>query len=544
MARKKRKAGGKQISQADSIRGDFQMPPIASRVALAALAVLFLAHVAVHGWRVMAAERNFDADSFNYATIARNLSEGRGFAQSAPGFNQPSFWGEKFSPDFSPQTRAKHSALYPPLIFAVAETSGISHGNAALFVNVAAYFAALALVFLLGFRLQGVGAGLLMSVAFAAWPKSDWLFSYIWTEPGAMTLAFGIFALLAKNPGGRAFCAAGILTGLAYMQRSAMLPLVGVGIAAALLSPKNSPRALLLFLAGASVGGLRHLIGTGISYGTYPTPLPFQYALFKHYVLVYFSEMGAMLLILAALAALVFWREMSAQISRRVGWTGMLLKWDRGEVLMAAWIAGYSAFLVIACTLISVLNLYERYLYLMQSVGIVLGASLAWRLLAGWRWRIILAGGVFALVMVGEIARDWGVLAEGRNVSDQARIAASERLTWLDENLGGNDYVIGVDTMDLPYYFPDRVSSTPSISPYPFSPFVDAGKIAAIVRRRCGQHDNHYLLVRRGPHPNADPNAFGPFIGGIMAGYPAANVEEIADLADAAVYRLTHCGAG
>lgn len=321
-----------------------------------------------------------------------------------------------------------------------------------------------------------------------------------------------------------------------------MLPLFGVGVLAALLSPKNSPRALLLFLAGASVGGLRHLAGTGISYDTYPTPLPFQYAYFRHYVLEYFSSgMGAALLILAVLAGLAFWREVSAQAFRRVGWARTLLQWERGEVLMVAWIAGYSAFLVIICTLISVLHAGdERYLYPAQSAAIALCGGLAWRLLAGWRRRIILAGGVFALVMAGETAQNWGVLAEGRDVSDRARIAASETLTWLDENLGENDFVIGTDYMDLPYYFPDRVDSAPTISPHPFTPFVDEGKVAAIVRHRCGQHDNHYLLIRKG----YNPNLFGPFLGGIIAGRPTANVEQVADLADATVYRLTHCNAG
>ena len=69
------------------------------------------------------------ADSFNYIDVARNLSAGEGLVQSAPGFNQPGFWGEKFAPDFPPKTRSAHNVGYPLAIFAVAELTGIDHAG-------------------------------------------------------------------------------------------------------------------------------------------------------------------------------------------------------------------------------------------------------------------------------------------------------------------------------------------------------------------------------------------------------------------------------
>ena len=481
----------------------------------------------------------------NYIIVARNLSQGRGFVQSAPGFNQVSFWEGQFSPDYPPRTRSTHSILYPLLIAAVAGAGGLPHGEAVFVLNGLAYFAALALVFLLGLRVWGVGAGLLAAAAFslslpelAAWADPVHIFAIALTESVAAVIMLAVFCLLARNPSGRMFAAAGILAGLAYVQRSGMLPLVGVGILAALLS-RNPWRMLAFFLpAAAGVAALRHLAGTGTVYNTYGSFFLLDYRVILSQ---YFEQTGVLLAGLAALAAAALWQKRAPARPPR-GWTPRFLShFESGEILMFGWIAGYSAFMLTLPALIYFGNLNGRILYPVKLTAIVLAVGLAWRALPPRPGRTIAAACIFALAMTGAIARDWGVLSEGRDVSDRARVAKSELLRWTGENINANDFVIGTELMDLPYYFPDRVESATTISVYPFSPIVDEGRISAVVRRRCGQFDNFYLMIRKSSFWG--PAAFGPFLDGIRAGRPAEHVEHVADFADGTVYRLTHCKA-
>ena len=538
MPRKKRKAK-RPDSPPSRTAAATRISSVAPRLAALALCALFLVHVAVYGWRVMA-ERNLSRDSFNYVTVARNLSEGRGFVQSAPGFNHPSFWGEDFKADFPPQTRSTHSILYPPLIFAAAETTGMGHADAALLVSALAYFAVLSLVFLLALRIWGAGGGMLAVAAVAVappgadWLKTDWLFTWAWTEPAATALLLGTLVLLAKNPGRRAFAAAGVLAGLAYLQRSGMLPLVGAGILAA-LAMADRRRMLALFLAGASVGLVRPLglVGEGIIYKTYAPSTHGAGEVVSSYV----PAMGPAWLALAGLALAVYWR--TGKGGRKGGKGGVLSLFSSGEILLLVWIAAGSAFPFVAA-----LVYYfpeppsaARFLYPAKIAVAVLGAGLGWRALSSGRGRMMLAGGIFALAMAGGIVRDGGILAERRDVSDRTRIAESGLLRWLDENLGARDFVVGMDVVDLPYYFPGRAGSAPSISPHPLSPIVSAERLSAAVRHRCGKFGNYYLLIR-GELPSA---TFGPFIDGLRAGRPAAKTEILAARHDGIVYRLTHC---
>ena len=522
---KKRKAG-----KAIPARAAVQFPPVVVRLAALALVVLFLAHVAVFGGRVMLAERNLSPDSFNYVTVARNLSEGRGFVQSAPGFNQPGFWGEQFSPDFPARVRSTHSVLYPSLIFAVAELTGLAHADAAFLISGLAYAAVLALVFLTALRIWGVGAGLLAVAVVAAsppgidWLQTEWLFTWAWTEPVAVVLLLGTTTLLVKNPNRRMFLAAGVLAGLAILQRNAMAPLAGLGVLAVLLQPQDRLKMVGFFLAGTSVAVLRPLAGEGVVYSV-NAPAIFGVG---ELLSQYFSAAGFPLLILCALAVAATRREKK----RKAG-----PPFESGEILLLAWIAGYSAFVVAVASIITFTGADDpRIMYPMKIAAATVGAGLAWRALPAGRGRMMLACGAFALATAGGIARDAQVLMRGDDVSDRARIAGSALLRWMDSNLGGRDLVIGTDVMHLPHYFP-RLESALSISPYPFSPVVTEGRIDAVVRFRCGRFDNFYFVVKKEQHPRA----FGPDIERFYAKAPMPNAVMIADLPDGIVHRLTHC---
>ena len=539
MARKKRKAGKPSPTGAAEVR----LSSGAARLAIAALCALAVAHAAVFAWRVADERRITLTDVPNYVAVARNLSQGRGFVQSAPGFNQISFWGRQFNPDYPPRTRHTHSILYPLLIAAVADVGGLPHNEAVFILNGLAYVAALALVFLLGLRVWGVGAGLLAAAAFSlslpgivAWADSTEIFSIAQTEPVAAVIMLAVFCLLAKNPSGRMFAAAGILAGLAYVLRNGMLPLAGVGVLAALLS-RNPWRMLAFFLpAAAAAGALRHLAGTGTAYDTYGSFFLLDYPVVLSQ---YFGQAGVLLAALAALALAAFWRNNAAAGPRR-GWAPRFLsRFEPGEILMFGWIAGYSAFLLALATVMFFAHLNDRIIYPVKITAVVLAVGLAWRALPVRPGRTVAAAGIFVLAMAGAIARDWSVLSEERDASAGARVAQSEFLSWAGGNITPNDFVIGTDVIDLPYHFPDRVESATSISAYPFSPVVGENQVAAIVRSRCGQFDNFYLIIRKNSFWG--PMVFGPFLDGIRAGRPAEHVEKIADFADGTAYRLTHC---
>ena len=76
------------------------------------LSLLFAAHLIVFGWFSMTIERRVSPDSMNYISVARNAIGGDGFVQSAPGFNQPTFWADHFSPDAPRKTRSTHNVGY------------------------------------------------------------------------------------------------------------------------------------------------------------------------------------------------------------------------------------------------------------------------------------------------------------------------------------------------------------------------------------------------------------------------------------------------
>ncbi|MYD70504.1 MAG: hypothetical protein F4W89_07150 [Acidobacteria bacterium] len=81
-----------------------------TRIAIAVLlALLFVGHVGVFGWRSITFDHRLTGDSMNYIDVARNLSAGEGLVQSAAGFNQPTFWERDFTPHFPEKTRAGHN---------------------------------------------------------------------------------------------------------------------------------------------------------------------------------------------------------------------------------------------------------------------------------------------------------------------------------------------------------------------------------------------------------------------------------------------------
>ena len=505
---------------------------LSSRKVAVALALLFALHVAVFGWRSLVAERNLesgDPDALNYITVARNLSEGKGFVQSAPGFNQPGLWDEQFSPDFPPETRHSHSVAYPLAIFAFAEITRLPHATAALLLSVLAYAASIALVFIVSRQLWGTAAALLAAAVFPFELRN--LFLRAWTETLAVPTMLATFALLIGNPSAAKTAAAGLLSGFAVLIRTGMIPLPVVGALACAFRREKAGRCLAIFAAAAAVPLFGKFIGEGIRYSTY-TKLKLMSL--SESLAGFAREAADEFAILAALSALALWRRWKSQ--------GAVfpLNWRGGEAALWMWLAIYFAFLVVGA-----MNFYfgspansSRYRDPMEAVMVALYAGLAARVCAGHRNLPTVAAALFAISMTVGIIRDAKVLVEVRDVSDAARIENSALLRWVRDNVRRDDFVLGDDAESLPYYFPERVPNAVAFDQFPLVVHLSESKVDAVVRARCGKFGRAFMILR----PDKSER-YGDFIGGLTKKEPAQNYALLADLEDGVVYEMTHCAA-
>ena len=452
-----------------------------TRITIAVLlGLLFVGHVGVFGWRSITFDRRLTGDSMNYIDVARNLSAGEGLVQSAAGFNQATFWAQDFSPHFPDKTRARHNPGYSVLIAAVAEATGLEHADAAFVIGPAAYTAALIFTFLFASRLLGPAGGLL-AAAFVA-HQIRWVFLRTWTEPVVIALLLALLALLARGTTPRRAVGAGLLAGLALLVRSSFVPIVALGGLACLLGHGSRVRRLLLFAAGASIAMVGPFLGEG---QVYPTQTTVAAGWFPDVSLselsdAFLERVGWILVAPPAfLGACALWRAV------RDGRPIVPHRARYGCVLVIAWIAGWSVFLLVVTRLIVLTNMFDdRMLAPGAAVTAIASALLVWRLCPEGR-RLSVAVVVFTVTMALATAGDAIVQGDngtaqriyassarvlvGRNMtarvlpadgdrSDYARrIARSPRRLWVSRNVTPRDFVVGTGTMDLPYFFRQQV---------------------------------------------------------------------------------------
>ena len=528
----------------------------------ALLALLFAAHVAVFGWRSIAFDRRITGDSMNYIDVARNVTAGEGLVQSTAGFNQPTFWERDFSTDFPPRTRAGHNPGYSVLIAAAAETTGLEHADAAFALGIVSYAAATTFVFLFAARLLGPGAGLVAAAFFAH--QLRWIFLRVWTEPVVLAVLFAMLAVLARGATPARAAVAGLLAGGGLLVRGGMLPLLALGGVACLLADRYRVRLLLLFGAGASVAMAGALLGKGHAY---PPQTTFADSWFPHVpvgelVAMFLQRMFPDLAALAAFGACAWWQ------ARRDGAPIVPGRARTGFLLAAAWVAGWSVFLV-AARLVVLNDMFDdRMLAPLRAVLAVGCALFLWRACAE-RQRQAVAVALFGATMLFGIAGDAVVLGDGertqsvyasparvligRNVtaralppngdrSDFARwILASPSRVWLGSNVTARDFVVGAGTTDLPYFFRRQVPTAVSFSPYPYFARISGTRFNALFLARCGRYEDMYLILSK------LPRAWGGFARDLLTrapaepGTPAANFSLVADVEDGMIYRFTAC---
>ena len=526
------------------------------------LGLLFLGHVGVFGWRAITFERRLPSDSLNYIDVARNVSAGEGLVQSAAGYNQPTFWDRDFSPNFPAKTRASHNPGYSVLIAAVADVTGLEHTEAAFALGAMAYASALVFAFLFASRLAGIGGGLL-AVAFLAHQLRS-VFFRPWTEPVAIASLLATLFLLAWSARPRRVAAAGLVAGLVFLVRNSMFPVLLLGGLACLLGGDGRLRRLLLFGAGASIALVDPFLGEG---HVYPPQAFVAASEFPRRELsrVLVSLLGHVrwdLAGLALLAAGAWWRAV------RDG-QPIVPSWARTACLLAAaWVVGWCVVLVGAQLVTGMDPIGSRLLAPARAVTTISGALLLWRACSDGL-RMAVAVGLFVATLAASIVGDGIVLASndlaerlstspartlvgrgytarmlspGRVPSDFDQRARRRHLNrWVANNVTPRDFVVGANTVSLPYYLRRQVPATVSFSPAPYTVSVSGAKFEAIFLARCGRHDNLYLIL------NKRPRGWGQFALDLVAGTPAepgtpaAGFSRVADFPAVVIFRFTGC---
>ena len=249
-----------------------------------------------------------------------------------------------------------------------------------------------------------------------------------------------------------------------------MLPLAGVGFLAAAMRKEKKALSFALFLSGASVGIVRFFLERKSEYGA--NSLRPDHQIFYQFgldMLAYLWNMGPFLAVVGALMWILWRRQKTRTRMPDECGENRIFFLRAGEIVLLAWILGYSVFLlVVLSAFTSGTFTRSRIIYPLKIVTLIFGVGMLWRVLPIGRARTVFAASVFALSVAVGIVRDVTALAT-KPEADKARIASSELLRWAEMNISPNDFVIGHDVVDFPYYF-DHIDSVVSFSPWFYGP--------------------------------------------------------------------------
>lgn len=534
----------------------------------------------------------------NYVDVARHIAAGAGLVQSTGGFNQPFYLsgGLDLPTAFTAQPPGY------PLAIALLARLGLDAADAALVVSALAYAAILLLVFLLGRRMAGVGAGVAslalallfqplthhgraalsecLAVAFVllflllldhclerrpASPPSS--------GPGVPASPLGLPASGPGSPPRRATRAKarsllapfglGLLAGAAFGVRYALWPLPLVGCVALWLERSGRRAALATALATGAALPMAILLGRNLLLeGRFlPASMPASSSFGENLGRTIEAVAGGWrstalgnwtdALLLLTVVALV----LGSALARRNRLSGegpagsetlsrsLLRVIGRLPLLIALWSLLYLAALAWRSSTANFDPIGVRLVLPVTAPLVALvGAVLLWTPPRAPRfaWLPVL---LIAIALGSALLRE-GVVWE-RGGDARAALFRSERQQWLRDHTGPGDLVIGGGTMDVPFLFPGRFAI--SYAGLPYTEVLTYPTLERIADRHCSSFDRLLLVVRPtvelgGGRSDEDPSDWlGRFIADARAGRHEsyALLEPLVALDEARVYRIT-----
>ncbi len=502
-----------------------------------------LAYLALLGYNSLTRTLNFSPDSMIYVDVAQNFAAGHGLTQSILMIHRP----EHMVGDSLYVPVILWAPLYP-LVIGLAAAAGAPAGAAALAIPVFFCGAVLALAHVLMRQIYGASVAWL-STACLLWLHALHLVSsYAWSETMGIAALLGAFCLLARAPAVlrlREICLAGILLGLAYATRYALLP--AIVLAPLLLLRRNAARQVFVAWACLALGFFvaagpvlaRNWIVAGNPLG--PPRLPSTLGFLTNLEHAYTGTVRAYLpdtILSGRNQERVFYSLLA------IGAGGMLFRRrirPLAEAMIAgkrwllpAWTFGYLAFLVLYRTVQHTDPIGPRLLVPALVTGVMLAA--AWSIAALGIKPLVTRYAALALAVLACV-HEAGMAIATPPTTLAARRDASARLRWITDNTGENDLIIGDSTMEIPLYCGFRRTVC-------FMPWLVEERhpryevLRDFLKRRGGDFRRVFIVIRAGlpDDPGAEAQwqrYFGPFITdliyGRLAAYPGIRLDKRAE---------------
>lgn len=486
----------------------------------------------------------FSPDSMNYVNVAQNILAGKGITQPTLGFNQPDFSLEEGPP--IPLTA--QAPLYPILISLVSHV-GISSANGALLLAAIAMMAIFLLVYRLATDLYDAEVGLAAAALLLVYHPMRWMAGWAWNDPIGVALVLVALWLLAKNrryENVATVAIAGLVTGIAFATRFALLPLFAIGVLSLLLNIRpRKPR--LIEIAAYTIGfalpfGIVCVRNFILTRSFSPPFNPARVAVpenvkivsrtvFGDYAQVLSVEHQVWLLCLSLIAICIV-----LALRREFGRGLASIFFLQGRWILTIWSVGYLVFLIIQRSR----SYFDVDARTIAPAGIILVILWTAALLRAARPpSAVVASFALALLLLATWRE--GRAAHHHSVLDLERtVKQSERLTWLAERTSNDDLIIGDDVVDVPFFL--HRPFTLSFSPYPYTNFPAYDKIMTYSRIHCREYRNIFLVLRRNATSEEDWRyAFGDFFADLMAGkvekYPG--LVPLEPLNDALIFQVS-----
>jgi hypothetical protein len=488
-----------------------------------------------------------EPDGMNFVDTARNIVTGRGIVQSTGGYSDPHFLSKA---DDLPSPLITQPPLYPVLLASLAWMR-VPYVPAGLLISVVCY----GLIALIGYRLISGLYGrpealLAVALVVSLHPLRSWA-GTLMSESLALLLALLILHLLATLRTARRplplAVLAGVVAGLAFATRYALLPLVGIAIVFLVLETRRRVAGVVLFLVGfgvpAGLVALRNVLLTGSlrlprnpsTVGLVDNALAAWNVLVDVYLMAHYQrswQLAAVVLVAtAAVIALIRGRFRD----RTCGWF-----LGQGRYILVAWGLAYVVFIVGLRTVIHFDPLNVR---IMLPAGILVPLLLAPLLVRLTRARASVIGWVAIVVVLVTAAHEVRAFTLAPTPTWEAQIARRPALAWIARETTDEDLIIGSGAIGVPFFL--GRSRAVSLSPYPYSDVVDGATLMAYVTKYAARYRHVYLVFARTYDDHAAwAAAYGEFIAGLITNRrdPPAGFALHRELPDAFVFEICKPG--